>query len=64
MVADVKVSIIIVNHNGERFIEDCLNSIALRVTCDYEVILVDNASSDSSCSIVETEIPMGQDYTE
>jgi GT2 family glycosyltransferase len=57
MVADVKVSIIIVNHNGERFIEDCLNSIALRVTCDYEVILVDNASSDSSCSIVETKYP-------
>lgn len=48
-----ELSIIIVNYNGERFLEGCLDSIQRVVTSAYEVILVDNASSDGSCNLVQ-----------
>lgn len=53
----VLLSIIIVNFNGERFVRPCLESIRDLVTCQYEVIFVDNASEDDSCGIVRREFP-------
>jgi GT2 family glycosyltransferase len=46
------VSIIILNHNGSRFIANCLNSIFESLYPAFEIIFVDNASTDDSLSIV------------
>lgn len=49
---EVEVSILIVNYNGKEFLGPCLNSIHEHVTISYEIILVDNASSDDSAEYV------------
>lgn len=46
-----KVSVIIVNWNGGRFLERCLSSLMHQTVLPYEIILVDNASSDGSLEI-------------
>lgn len=51
------VSIIIVNFNGEKYIRNCLNSVFSSHYPRFEIIVVDNASSDNSDTIVETEFP-------
>ncbi len=43
-----KISIIIVNYNSGDFLKQCLKSIQSSVKCNYEVIIVDNASKDNS----------------
>ncbi len=40
--------IIIVNHNGGAFLERCLQSVSAQTMSDFEVVVVDNASSDGS----------------
>lgn len=42
------ISIIIVNYNSGSFLKGCLTSIIKNVKINYEVIIVDNNSSDSS----------------
>lgn len=54
---NLKVSIIIVNYNGEHFLRDCLDSIYAQSFTNFKVILVDNDSSDGSIDIVEREYP-------
>jgi len=48
------VSVIIVNWNGEKYLDDCLSSLKNQYFRDYEVILVDNGSTDDSVSFVQT----------
>jgi GT2 family glycosyltransferase len=50
--AGPKVAVIIVNWNGERFIERCLGALQAQTHQPYETILVDNASTDRSQEIV------------
>lgn len=45
---EIQLSVIIVNYNGRSFLETCLSSLCKRLTCRYEIILVDNNSSDDS----------------
>lgn len=47
-----KVSVIIVNWNGEPFLERCLTALMAQTVKPHEIILVDNASSDESVEIV------------
>jgi len=47
-----KASVIIVNWNGERFIERCLAALAVQTLKPHEIIVVDNASTDGSLEIV------------
>lgn len=47
-----KVTVIIVNWNGERFLERCLSALLAQTVVPHEIILVDNASSDASLDIV------------
>ena len=42
------VSIIIINFNGGDIVHECINSIYETVTSRFEIILIDNKSSDSS----------------
>ena len=51
------VSIIIVNYNGAKYLHECLNSIKKIEYRSYEVIIIDNASSDDSIPIIKNEFP-------
>ena len=54
----IDLSIIIVSYNTKDFIRECLKSI--RVTSkgfDYEIIVVDNVSSDGTSQMVKEEFP-------
>ena len=52
-----KVSIIIVNFNGERFLEKSFSSIRRNKGVSYEIIFVDNASKDKSVEFVTKNYP-------
>lgn len=52
-----KVSVIIVNYNGEQFLKDCLDSLHAQTSSDFEIIVVDNNSSDRSIGIVTDRYP-------
>lgn len=54
---EIDVSIIIVNYNAKDFLRTCLTSLftAISDKITYEVIVVDNASSDQSAEMVEKE---------
>ncbi|MGZ5007125.1 MAG: glycosyltransferase family 2 protein [Methylobacter sp.] len=45
------VTVIIVNWNGERFLEPCLTALINQTVKPHEIILVDNGSSDGSVEI-------------
>jgi len=47
-----KVTVVIVNWNGEQFLERCLSALIVQTVMPIEIILVDNASSDNSLEIV------------
>ena len=49
------VSIIIVNFNGKRFLKECLSTVLETNYSNFEVIFVDNASSDKSVDFVNNE---------
>ncbi len=49
----MKLSILIVNYNGLRFLNECFESIREHVECEYEIIMVDNASIDGSVEYVK-----------
>jgi len=53
----VLASIIIVNWNAKVFLKGCLESILSQSFTDYEIILVDNASSDDSVDFVKDNFP-------
>lgn len=42
------VSIVIPNYNGERYLKDCIEALREQSYLDFETILIDNASTDSS----------------
>jgi GT2 family glycosyltransferase len=49
----MKISVIIANFNGERFIVNCLQSIFKEKSNGYEIIVVDDASQDKSVAFIE-----------
>lgn len=51
------VSIVVVNYNGRKFLNECLTSILESNYGNKEVILVDNASSDGSVQWVQKHFP-------
>ena len=51
------VSIVIVNYNGKIHLEKCLQSLMKVNYIPYEVILVDNNSTDGSVELVQTKYP-------
>jgi GT2 family glycosyltransferase len=52
-----QASIIIPTWNGRAFIEDCLNSLLSQDYPDFEVIVVDNASTDGTADFVAEKYP-------
>jgi GT2 family glycosyltransferase len=51
------VSIIIVNYNGKTYLEECLSSLEKIDYKNYEIILVDNNSTDTSVEYVKNTYP-------
>ncbi len=48
-----KVSVVVVNYNGKKFLDKCLSSLKNQTYPNFEIILVDNASSDGSVEYVK-----------
>lgn len=51
------VSIVIVNWNGKENLKECLESLSKIDYSNYEVILVDNGSTDGSVTLVKKQFP-------
>lgn len=51
------ISIVIVNHNGKKWLRDCLDSIGKQTYRHVEIIIVDNASIDDSVSYIKKNYP-------
>ena len=45
-------TVIVVNWNGERFLDRCLSALQAQTVAPHEIILVDNASADASLDVV------------
>lgn len=54
------VSIIIVNYNTAAIVRECINSVLTQVGLSYEIIVIDNASSDES-NVVLTSLQIQGD---
>lgn len=52
------ISIIILNYNGRRYIEDCLGTVFNSIYPNFEVFFVDNASTDDSVELVKKSYPL------
>lgn len=53
----MEVSVVIPNFNGITFIRDCLDSLYMQSMQNFQVIVVDNGSSDGSPQLVEAAYP-------
>ncbi|MDO8515114.1 MAG: glycosyltransferase family 2 protein [bacterium] len=51
------VSIIIVNWNGKKWLKKCLDSLKSQTYKNFEIIMVDNASTDDSVAYVKKNYP-------
>ena len=51
------MSIIIVNWNGRDFLGPCLDSVRQQTWRDFEIIVVDNGSTDDSVELLRSEYP-------
>jgi GT2 family glycosyltransferase len=52
------VSILVLNYNGKRFLKGCFDSLLASTYPNFEIILVDNNSTDDSVALTEAEYPM------
>jgi GT2 family glycosyltransferase len=46
------VSLLVLNYNGKRFLDDCFNSLLETTYPNYEIIMIDNKSTDDSVDYV------------
>jgi len=51
------VSILVLNYNGKRFLKECFDSLYQSEYPNYEVVLVDNNSTDDSVAYTQSEYP-------
>ena len=52
-----QASIVILNYNGERYLRPCLDSVFRSDLREFEVIVVDNASTDRSLQVLDPYLP-------
>ncbi|MBE6023217.1 MAG: glycosyltransferase family 2 protein [Cellulosilyticum sp.] len=52
-----RVSVVIPNYNGEKYLRGCLESLSLQDDLDFETIIIDNASQDSDYKWIEEAYP-------
>jgi GT2 family glycosyltransferase len=51
------ISVVVVNFNGRHYLEGCLRALAAQARPTFEVLLVDNASTDGSADWVAAHFP-------
>jgi GT2 family glycosyltransferase len=51
------VSVVIANLNGEKYLAGCLEALSRQTARDFEVIVVDNGSTDGSVPLIENSFP-------
>lgn len=51
------VEIMILNYNGEKYLETCLSSLEMTSYPDFSITLIDNNSTDDSLSLVRSTFP-------
>jgi GT2 family glycosyltransferase len=52
-----RTSVVIANRNGLRHLEECFDSLAAQSYEDYEIVFVDNASTDESVAWMRERLP-------
>lgn len=52
-----RVSVIIPNRNGARFLPACLSALARQTYRDFETLIADNASTDESRALIARDFP-------
>lgn len=55
--ASPAISVIIPMYNREKYIGECLDSLLAQTLKNFEVIIIDDCSTDNSISVVESYIP-------
>ena len=50
-----KIGIVIVNYNGAKYQNDCLESLYSMTNTDFDIIVIDNNSSDNSLELLEKQ---------
>ena len=53
----MKVTVIIPNYNGLRFLKDCLTALENQSMKDFETLVIDNASSDECVAYIRENFP-------
>ena len=49
--------VIIPNYNSEKYIEKCIDSILSQTFKDFEIVIVDDVSTDNSVEIIKKYYP-------
>lgn len=48
-----RVSVLLASYNSEQFIEACIESVLAQTFCDFEFIIIDDASTDGSFALLQ-----------
>jgi GT2 family glycosyltransferase len=51
------VTVVVPNWNGKKFLKPCLNSLREQSFADFEVLVVDNGSTDGSTTLITRDFP-------
>ena len=54
---EAKVTVVIPNYNGIKYIRDCMDSLRSQIGEPFELLVIDNASKDGSLEILQEEYP-------
>lgn len=57
MASNPLVSVVVLNWNGKSFLRDCLSSLISQTYAKYEIVFVDNGSTDGSVEHVQQNFP-------
>ena len=52
-----KVTVVIPNYNGMRFLDECLSSLEKQTYREFETLVIDNASADESAEYIRKNFP-------
>ena len=53
----IETAVIIANWNGQKYLKECLDSLARQSYKNFKIILVDNGSQDGSVDFVRKNYP-------
>ena len=59
---EVLISVLVTVYNTEEYLRECLNSVLAQNFKDFEIIIVDDGSSDSSASIVSEFVKLDKRF--